>query len=470
MKYVTSVSVKNMDRPIERAARAMRAMKAAPRLSVAAVLATGLVACGGGGGGGGPVQQPPALVSIGGTITGLAGGKNISLVLDGAESQTFAQLNATGFEFIFARELSRGAAYNVSIGLNPLNQLCELSSGSGTADANVRNISIVCRDTLLNDTGVSTGQDGASGRDAAAAAGILAKVGAGRAGFDFSRICGSGEVAGSGSCPSSPIRGAGVNEWACTLDNVSGAIWQVRTEGADHPWSEVGQPATAANAAMLCGRDDWRLPTPVELAGIVDSGAAAAVSIDTGFFPDTAAVSYWTSTEVVQDPESSWVVEFDNGAVGIANQANPARVRLLSAEQIEADFSFEATNVLVDGRTGLMWLSTSQTGSWQAAQEAAAGVNASSPGGHSDWRLPNRNELGSLVDRLQRGPAADADVVAGFDPALAASGYWTSSAFSGAADTPANAWVVDFGEGDILPRGVGNSRRIMLVRNRTHGI
>jgi len=443
----------------------------APRMLVAALLATGLVACGGGGGGGGgPVQVPPALVSIGGTITGLADDKNISLVLDGAPSETFAQLNAAGFEFVFARELSRGATYNVSIGLNPLNQLCELSNGSGTANANVRNISIVCRDTLLNDTGVSAGQDGSTGRDASAAAGILAKVGAGRVGFDFSRVCSSGEVAGSGSCPSSPTRGDGANEWACTRDNVTGAYWQVRTESADHPWSEVGQPATAANTAMLCGRDDWRLPTPVELSGIVDSGAvAAAVAIDTGLFPDTAAVAYWTSTESVQDPASSWVVEFDNGAVGIASQANAARVRLVSGEQIEADFSFEAPNVLVDGRSGLMWLSTSQTGTWEAAQAAAAGVNANSPGGHSDWRLPNRNELGSLVDRLQRGPAADAGVVAGFAPALAPSGYWTSSAFSAAAGTPANAWVVDFGEGDILPSAVGNNRRIMLVRNRTHG-
>jgi hypothetical protein len=60
-------------------------------------------------------------------------------------------------------------------------------------------------------------------------------------------------------------------------------------------------------------------------------------------------------------------------------------------------------------------------------------------------------------------------VVAGFSPALLPDAYWTASAFSEAAGAPPNAWVVNFADGDILPTSVGNSRRIILVRNRTHG-
>jgi len=48
-----------------------------------------------------------------------------------------------------------------------------------------------------------------------------------------------------------------------------------------------------------------------------------------------------------------------------------------------------------------------------------------------DWLLSNRNELGLLGDRLQRGPATDIGAVP--------SGYWTSSASGAAAETPADA-------------------------------
>ncbi|HSE11407.1 MAG TPA: hypothetical protein VLB69_02120, partial [Rudaea sp.] len=42
-------------------------------------------------------------------------------------------------------------------------------------------------------------QDGRYGRDAAAAAGALTKIGAGAAGFDFSKIANNGTVLGAGA-------------------------------------------------------------------------------------------------------------------------------------------------------------------------------------------------------------------------------------------------------------------------------
>jgi hypothetical protein len=41
-------------------------------------------------------------------------------------------------------------------------------------------------------------QDGRFGRDAQAGAGVLTKIGSGEAGFDFTKICNSGQAAGSG--------------------------------------------------------------------------------------------------------------------------------------------------------------------------------------------------------------------------------------------------------------------------------
>jgi hypothetical protein len=51
-------------------------------------------------------------------------------------------------------------------------------------------------------------------------------------------------------------------------------------------------------ARDLAGRDDWRLPSAVELQSIVDYGHSAP-SIDSTVFPNTPAAVFWTSTAMV---------------------------------------------------------------------------------------------------------------------------------------------------------------------------
>ena len=96
----------------------------------------------------------------------------------------------------------------------------------------------------LNDTGITfcgaatggntpapcasnpAGQDKDYGRDAAALAGTLVKVGGsgGVNGFDFTKIANNGTV-----LPASALLGSGPTEWACTRDNVTALIWEVKT-------------------------------------------------------------------------------------------------------------------------------------------------------------------------------------------------------------------------------------------------
>ena len=68
------------------------------------------------------------------------------------------------------------------------------------------------------------GQDCHYGRDKAAADGTLTKIGGGNAGFDFSKISNSGNV-----LPASATLGSALGDWACTRDNVTGLIWEVKT-------------------------------------------------------------------------------------------------------------------------------------------------------------------------------------------------------------------------------------------------
>jgi hypothetical protein len=78
--------------------------------------------------------------------------------------------------------------------------------------------------TVAADGGKFPRQDARYGRDAQAAAGTLAKVGGGGAGFDFTKIANNGTVLAA-----SAALGSGATHWACTRDNVTGLIWTVKT-------------------------------------------------------------------------------------------------------------------------------------------------------------------------------------------------------------------------------------------------
>jgi hypothetical protein len=94
------------------------------------------------------------------------------------------------------------------------------------------------------------------------------------------------------------------------------------------------------------------------------------------------------------------------------------------------------TNCVLDNLTGLVWARNANLGgakTWAAAIDFCEGLNY---GGQSDWRLPNRNELNSLIDLRKNDPA----LPQGHPFALVQSDeYWSSSSF--AVDT-VNAWTV----------------------------
>ncbi|MGH9802607.1 MAG: hypothetical protein ACRD82_19755, partial [Blastocatellia bacterium] len=75
------------------------------------------------------------------------------------------------------------------------------------------------------DTGAPNGQDSQIGRDAAAGASVLTKTGSGSKGFDFTKIANDGS-----SLPANATLGSAPGAWACTLDNVTGLTWEVKTD------------------------------------------------------------------------------------------------------------------------------------------------------------------------------------------------------------------------------------------------
>jgi hypothetical protein len=128
--------------------------------------------------------------------------------------------------------------------------------------------------------------------------------------------------------------------WAMVRDNVTGLIWEVKTNkdgkvnyndphDADNTYtwydpSDSQDPGTqsdhdtkdfldALNGARFGGYSDWRLPTVKELRSLVDY-TRYNPAINTTYFPDTVVSSgYWSSTTDANGPAAAWVVDFSYG-------------------------------------------------------------------------------------------------------------------------------------------------------------
>lgn len=97
-------------------------------------------------------------------------------------------------------------------------------------------------------------------------------------------------------------------------------------------------------------------------------------------------------------------------------------------------------DIVKDRLTGLSWTKNANLTefpvTWQEALDVISEMNLQNRFNHSDWRLPNRRELRSLIDHQTRKPAlppkhAFANIFQGW--------YWTSTS---AAINPAYAWYI----------------------------
>jgi hypothetical protein len=221
----------------------------------------------------------------------------------------------------------------------------------------------------LNDTGIVWGsnypegdnttcigetfsqQDCSSGRDT-----LFNDDSDGRAGFSFTKLDSNGN----------PLT-ASATEWDCVLDNVTGLIWEVKTDkdtpdlrdkdwaymntsnmnGNDpRDWLLAGSSCLIdqqretdtnchteryrdeVNAQGLCGANNWRLPKRNELLSIVDYNQVyPAPFIDTNYFPNTQNRTYWTESASVLYPDKA--MQITNGTSTTLERRYGRAVRLV---------------------------------------------------------------------------------------------------------------------------------------------
>lgn len=294
-------------------------------------------------------------------------------------------------------------------------------------------------------------------------------------------------------------------------DRLTGLIWARGPSatvggcaGEPKTWSEALDYVACLNNVHYLGYNDWLLPNVNEMASLLNyeksDGSAWLRSV--GFYP--SGNWYWTSSSVASVPnDAAWSVCLDDGNVTTGSKTFrylvwPVRNARLTASRIalpqtgqtasytaqdDGDlrrgiawpsprFDKSAAGMIGDRLTGLVWARNAGAPNtagcaggkknWQDALIYVDCLNSTNYLGFSDWRLPNINELQSL---LHKGVVSnDAWLMEKGFTNFQSSYYWTSNSY--AADPVHYAWVFHW---DTAYIGKDESAAVWPVRGGAQG-
>lgn len=282
-------------------------------------------------------------------------------------------------------------------------------------------------------------------------------------------------------------------------DRLTGLIW-LKDPGCFFSPGTWSQALTDSNnlASSACGLSDgsvagdWRLPNVNELESLINAEQAhSATWLNSQGFNNVQASDnstgtfkyYWTSTTFSNNSNRAWVVLLDFGHVGRQSKGNsnyiwPVRsgtggtiqlpktgqtIGLATGDDGDLEegvtlpvprFSVNGDGTFTDNLTQLVWTPDANAPGpaacnpgvamqWQEALDFVKCLNINSYLGHTDWRLPNRKELRSLVDYS----AYDPPLQAGYPfTSVQRDFYWASTT---GAYSPSSAWDVDMINGNL---------------------
>jgi len=275
--------------------------------------------------------------------------------------------------------------------------------------------------------------------------------------------------------------------WAMIRDNVTGLIWEMKTNfdwapnyndfhDADNAYAwydsnpatnggNAGNPNDGINTEAFIEYlnkthygtySDWRLPTFKELTYIVNFGLASpGPTIMTKYFSSMPPEYFWTSTTNANYPDYAWGVHFyyggydnhhnkyyGNHAVAVRGGLSGSSSQSVthSAQASTGDFvENEDASTVTDTTTGLIWQKAASTTkmSWEQALAHCENLDLA---GFTDWRMPTIKELRRLVDYSKYNPSIDPAIF----PNTLSSVYWSSTTYENSTN---GAWGIDFYNG-----------------------
>jgi hypothetical protein len=230
------------------------------------------------------------------------------------------------------------------------------------------------------------------------------------------------------------------------LDNLTGLVWTRNANPAEFPlsWKESLDFINHMNRENAFGFSDWRLPNRRELRSLMSYQTRKPAIPEGHSFANFFLGWYWTSTTAAINPAYAWYVHLEGARMfyggkeqlyllwpvrGKGYNILPATGQTLcfdaNGKSIPCQGSgqdgefrngckwpnprFEiASDMVADRLTGLYWLRHANlTGvqvAWEDALQSVAEYNREFQG-RLKWRLPNINELESLVDCSMHSPA-----------------------------------------------------------------
>ena len=277
-------------------------------------------------------------------------------------------------------------------------------------------------------------------------------------------------------------------EWFMVRDNVTGLIWEMKTEkdgtqdysnahDADNTYTwRDSDPATnggyigttddgtdtesftnTLNRDHFGGYSDWRIPTIKELDSIVNYNIPyPGPTIDTSFFPDIQSFDYWSSTNYAYNFSSAWSMHFYYGYNDHGQKDSKFYVRAVRGKQYQPAFVDNYDGTVSDTSTGLMWQKETpdDTITWEQALSYCENLELAT---YTDWRLPTQKELRNLVDYSRYNPAINTD----FFPFTFSSFYWSSTT---SAQVTSAAWGEYFFDGYDLIKYKSSKNYVRAVR------
>jgi len=202
-----------------------------------------------------------------------------------------------------------------------------------------------------------------------------------------------------------------------------GQTWSGTTCSGNASTYTYGQ-ATAMSSSFA-GYTDWRLPSPWELISIVDYDVSGP-AINSALFPGTSGTDFWDSSETSNsaywtgateavNTHTGWMVRFDTGYTMPAmtiTEAHAVRfvrngLPLGNLTTPSSDFIDNNDGTVTHKKTNLTWKRCAEgqtfsggacTGTATTYTYGQANSISSTFANQSDWRLPNIQELESIVE------------------------------------------------------------------------
>ncbi len=294
------------------------------------------------------------------------------------------------------------------------------------------------------------------------------------------------------------------NQDGTVTDVVTGLMWQKETNARKGP----KDAEVFCQNLTLAGYTDWRLPNLKELNTILNLDETKNNWFFEKFFPipENEAMKHYSACDVF-DNYYAWVTNFTFGydgyyggrdalllfrAVRYADAPKPAqkaepflithteqhrafdlkgrevapdRIWGLDAQRqgIPQQFTTEANGLIKDVHTGLIWENQHSDSemTWKEAMNFAQSLCEQNYLGHSDWRLPSREELRSIVRYDDQIPAVDTNIFPHTLPAF----YWTSEQHKAETD---NAWGFYFAYGCSYAAPKEKPAHVRFVCGRTN--